>query len=519
MTGRRLRAALVVAAVAAGVAVLTALVFLVRAGGTPDDAATWPIQWELRSSDNGVLFQFLQDVAAGRPLDWSFSPQVFVFPELPLSGVAYLLAGGDVYLYYLLVAALHGAGMHLAILALVRVLYPGERLGTGVLRALVATTPLVVLPLVGTSWILSFPLAPSYYAGEYAALLLAPVLLLARSGAARVATAAFLALTIAANPLTLVFAGAGGTAALLVGLGRSGVRAAARPAAWVAATLVGAALLRVALTPLQGTSPLAYIDLERFRGRLEGLWPYYSFQMRDPAAAGILIAGAVLAILCLAAAVVAAVTVFRRRERADRRLLAVVYLGVVPLGGLVATFVALITHYYYFWPVLVLPVVLVLLAVPRRILAEASIVAAGVVVVVGVVCGATTNLATADRYFGYRTAETRCLDDAVGPALGYATFSDARRLSLPSQAPFRLVAILPDGEPNTWMANRATSRTEAGTFFYVNGRGDEVALDTDLLRERFGEPDTVVDCSEDQQVWLYDDAGKLARIAEFYGVR
>lgn len=520
MTGRRIRAALVVVAAAAGVAALTALVFLVRAGGHPDDAATWPIQWELRSSDNGVLFQFLQDVVAGRPLDWTFSPQVFVFPELPLSALAFVLGAGDVYAYYLLVAALHGAGMFLAILALVRVLFPTQPRGVGVLRALVASTPLVVLPLVGTSWILSFPLAPSYYAGEYAALLLAPVLLLARTRAARGATAAFLALTIAANPLTLLFAGAGGGAALLVGFGRSGVRPTLRPLAWVGATLAGAALARLALSPLQGTSPLSYIDLERFRGRWEALWPYYSFQARDPAAAVILGTGAVLAIVCLVVAVIAAVVVFRRRETADRRLLAVVYLGVVPLGGLLATFVALITHYYYFWPVLVLPFVLVLLAVPRRIVAETALVAAGVVVVVGVVAGATTNLPAADRYFGYRNAETRCLDDALDgrPALGYATFSDARRLSLTSRSPFRLIAVLPDGEPNTWMANRATARTEAGTFFYVNGRGDEVALDTDVLRERFGEPDAVAECSETQHVWLYEEPAKLDRIADFYGV-
>ena len=72
---------------------LTALVFLIRAGGDPADAATWPITWELRSSDNGPLFQFMQDVVAGRALDWSFSPQVFVFPELPLSAVAFAVSG------------------------------------------------------------------------------------------------------------------------------------------------------------------------------------------------------------------------------------------------------------------------------------------------------------------------------------------------------------------------------------------------------------------------------------------
>ena len=510
-----LRRFLLPAAGALAVGMLTTLVFLVRAGGHPDAASTWPIQWELRSSDNGVLFQFFQDGAAGRPLDWSFSPQVFVVPELPLSGLAFVVAAGDVYVYYLVVAALHGAGMFLAVFALVRVLLPGE----GVLRAVVASTPLVVLPLVGTSWILSFPLAPSYYAGEYAALLLAPVLVLARTRAAKIAVAGLLALTIASNPLTLVFAGAGGAAALLVALARTGPRPLARPALWVGATLAFAAGARVAMSPLQGASPLAYIDLERFRGRLDGLRQYYAFELREPATAVVLVTGAVLAVACLAAAIVATVVVVRRRERADRRLVAVVYLGVVPLGGLAATFVALITHYYYLWPVLVLPFVLVLLAVPRGVLREAAVAAAGLLVVVGIVTGALGNLPAAVGYFGFRNAETRCLDAAVPGELGYATFSDARRLSLPSDTGVRLVPILPDGAPNTWMANRATARTEVGSFFYVNGRGDELALDVDLLRARFGEPDSVYVCADDQAVWRYDDADARDRIAEFYGVQ
>ncbi|MEQ1735701.1 MAG: hypothetical protein ABL886_04785, partial [Rhodoglobus sp.] len=98
--GGSTRRTLVVAAIALAVAGLTALVFLIRAGGDPADAATWPITWELRSSDNGPLFQFLQDVVAGRPLDWSFSPQVFVFPELPISAIAFAVTGGSIYGYY-----------------------------------------------------------------------------------------------------------------------------------------------------------------------------------------------------------------------------------------------------------------------------------------------------------------------------------------------------------------------------------------------------------------------------------
>jgi hypothetical protein len=416
------------------------------------------------------------------------------------------------------VAVLDAVVLFLALLALVRVLWREEPLGTGTLRAAVATLPLLILPLIGTSWILSFHLAPTYYIGMYLALIVAPVLLLARTTPARIAVGVALSLTIASNPLALVFAGPGLVLVLVLAVVRSGWRAVRRPALWVGGTLVVAAVLRLAFSPLQGTSPLTYVDLDVFRGRLAAIGPYFSYQARDPAAAVILTFGIVLAVVCLAGTIVAAIAFARRQGDPDRRLLAVVFLGLIPLGGLAGTFVALITHYYYFWPVLVLPFVLVLLAVPRVVVPTAVASGSVVLLAVAFATGLTSNLGIADRYFGYRNAETACLDAAVAGQLGYSTFSDARRLSLTSETGVRLIQIDSNGEPSHWLTNRAYSRTEAGTFFYVNGAGDEVVIDTAQLEERFGEPDRVWSCSSSREVWIYSDPSKRDLIAEFYGV-
>lgn len=516
--GASTRRALLILGVAALVAALTGLVFLIRAGGDPADAATWPIQWELRSSDNGVLFQLMQDVVAGRPLDWSFSPQVFLFPELPVSALAFALSGGSIYGYYLVVAMLNNTILFLVLAGLVRVLFPQTGPGEGALRAAIATTPLIVLPLVGTSWILSFHLAPTYYFGMYAALLAAPVLVLTRSRSAQVVLAVALALTAASNPLAALFAAPGTALALVVLLVRSGRRAALRPVVLVGITLLGALVLRLLFSPLQGTSPFTYVDPDVFARRLSQIGPYYAFQARDPAAAVVITAGLVLAVVCLVAAAVAAAVLLRRRGEPGGRLLAVVYLGVVPLGGLGATFLVMITHYLYFWPVLILPFVLVLLAVPRVAVPSAAAVAAALLVVVAIATGLTSNLGSVDRYAGYRNAETTCLDAAVPGELGYATFSDARRLSLTSATGVRLIQIEASLEPSHWLTNRAYSTSEAGTFFYVNGHGDERQVDALQLVARFGEPDREVSCDEAQSVLIYDDPAKRARIAVFYGV-
>ena len=139
-----------------------------------------------------------------------------------------------------------------------------------------------------------------------------------------------------------------------------------------------------------------------------------------------------------------------------------------------------------------------------------------VLIVVLIATGLTTNLGTVDRYFGYRSSETACIDDAVPGQLGYATFSDARRVSLTSASGVRLIQIEASLEPSHWLTNRAYSTSEVGTFFYVNGHGDERPIDALALASRFGDPDREVSCDDARSVLIYDDPAKLARIAEFY---
>jgi hypothetical protein len=494
----------------AAAALLTVLVFVVRAG----DAGTtnWPVNWELSSSDNGVLFQLLQDVVAGRVLDWSFSPQVYVFPELPVSALAFALAGGDVYAYYLFVAAINNALLFGALYLVVRLLFPGVDVAAHLARAAVAWLPLVILPLIGSAWVFSFHLAPTYYFGMYLVLVGAPALYLARSRGARRAIACAIALTAASNPLVLVFAvPALVLVGVLVGL-RFGPRAIGPPALRVGAVLAVALIVRVvAFTGMQGTSPFTYVDLESFRARLDQLWP----STEDPTGNSILLTGLLAAVVCLVGAVVVARLYWDRRE--PRHLVAVWY-GLVPLVGVAGTVVLLITHQYYLWPVLVAPMVFLLLAVPFR--AAPWTLAAGLVTIVALVA---TNSSFGDegRYFGHRSAETTCLDDVlpVGHEVGYATFSDARRLSLTSERGIRFIPLKSSGVQATWLTNLDYPHAETGTFFYLNETGNEPVIDKDFISRSFGEPDEVLGCGHRVAIWLYDDPAKLARITGHFHVR
>jgi hypothetical protein len=518
---------------AVAVAALTALVFLVRAGDVGD--GNWPANWDLRISDNGVLFQVAADVFSGHSLDWSFSPQVYVFPEIPISLAAYALAGGSVQLYYLVVAALNNALLFLGLFAVIRYLFPADALRARLARAGIAVSPLLVLPLFGATPLYAFHLAPTYYFGMYLLIVTAPALYLARSSEVRLAVALGLALTGASNPLAFIFT-VPALACVAVIRGRADGWRAVRPAAaWTGAVVVAAGAVRVLFFHrLQGGSPFAYVDSGLMARRIEAVHVFLHGLMKHRMTGIVTVVGALLA----AAGVAVAVADARRYRRhaaarpapggdgaADvtgARLLTRAYYGLVPLTGIVATVPLLITNYLYLWPVLVAPLVLALIAVPRR--AVGPLLAAGVAtfVAVGLATGASGTVAQASsRYFDYRSDETRCLDAGLpaGVTVGYATFSDARRLSLTSARPFRLIQLTDRGQPALWLTNRAYVTSDVGRFFYFNDSGDETVIDSNFVVTTFGRPDGQLTCGMGKTVWLYDDPAKLAAIAHFYGVR
>jgi hypothetical protein len=151
----------------------------------------------------------------------------------------------------------------------------------------------------------------------------------------------------------------------------------------------------------------------------------------------------------------------------------------------------------------VLPLVLALFAIPERGVGLGLAPAVAAVLVVAVATGGVPNLIRSGQYVGFRGPETRCLDEAVPGQVGFATFSDARRVGLPSATGIRLVPVTADLEPNLWLTNRAYARDERPTFLYVDERGDERALDGDVIHALFGEPDRVVECAEGQRVLVY----------------
>jgi hypothetical protein len=499
------------------IAAITALIFLTRAGDP--GSADWPVTFELRSSDNGVLFQFAQDVFRGRSLDWSFSPQVFVFPEIPISLIAYLLAGGTVQAYFLVVAIINSVLLFLGLVAVVHYLYPAERLTGHLVRAGIAMTPLLLLPLLGSAWLFEYQLAPTYYFGMYLLIIVAPILFFGCARWVKVVIGIGIALTAASNPLALVFMLPALVCVLVVRGAAGGLRSVLRPAAWAGGAVALALLIRVVFFGrLQGASPFAYVSSSIFSARVQVIVAYIRSLLSAPITAIVVIAGAVLAVGGLAVAVVVAVRIIRRRLPNRAVPAAAIYYGLVPIAGLAGTVVLIITDYLYLWPVLILPFVLVLLPLPRSWLPWAATIAAAGLLVAGAVTGGADDLARSSAYFSYRSPETRCLDAKLplGMTVGYATFSDARRIELTSRRGIRLIQLKSSGVRAYWLTNRDYARDNVGRFFYIDANGDEPAISVSYLERRFGQPDSSFTCAPGETVLIYTSVAKLAAIKARY---
>ncbi|HEX3678439.1 MAG TPA: hypothetical protein VHU90_01825, partial [Galbitalea sp.] len=465
--------------------------------------------------------QFALDVFGGRPLDWSFSPQVFVFPEIPISLTAYLLAGGTIQAYYLVVAILNSALLFLALVSVIRYLYSGESLRRRLARAAVAMFPLLLLPLLGTTWLFEYQFAPTYYFGMYLMILLAPLLFLGCTRPVKVVVGVGIVLTAASNPLALVFTVPALACVFIVLGAASGFRTVLRPAVGAAGIVALALLIRfVFFGRLQGASPFAYMSTSIFSGRLQAVVSYVASLLGDPMSAVVVLLGTVFALTGLAVAVIFSVRIIRHRPQ-DRTVPAVaLYYGLVPIAGLAGTLALIITDYLYLWPVVILPLVLVLLPLPRHWVPWAAAIAAVALLVTGAVTGAADNLGRVSDYFSYRSAETQCLDSRLpaGMTVGYSTFSDARRIELTSHRGVRLIQLKSSGVRAYWLTNRDYARDSVGSFFYINSRGDEPPISVSYLESHFGQPDSSFTCGPGETVLIYTQPAKLAKIKARYAI-
>ncbi|HLP22479.1 MAG TPA: hypothetical protein VK139_00345 [Microbacteriaceae bacterium] len=501
-----------------GVILLTIGVYLARAGAAPSD--NWPSSLNLLSSDNGILFEVSRDIVRGVTLDWSFSPQVYVFPEIPISLIAYLLSGGAIDWYFIAVAAIDMALIFLVFVGLAAALWR-ERIGRSVARALIATMPLLLMPLVAEQKTYLFQLFPTYYYGMMLFGLALPLAILSPRRWVRLGVLAAWALTGAANPLLFAMS--------LPGVALSAIAVLARPdrrssglvpaLAWTLGSLLVAVLVRlVFFNPIAGTDPASYISLERAEQRMREISGTFrdGFTLSfDPWLLGLswVAIGACVLLAGWTGWRLARKPSLAPEERND--LVARFYLATLPVLGVVAMAAILALHVYYLWFALVGSIAIAALLLPPRRFVRPVAIALVLLTAIGATWGISNGLYSNGRYFGFRSAVTACLDAVVPGQTGYSTFSDARPLSLPSRTGVTLIAINDDLSPNFWLTNRSYSKERLGTFVLVNPDTVQAPIAPATIRAAWGMPERRFQCGP-AEVWTYPSEDQQQRLATWF---
>lgn len=502
---------------------LTGVVFMNRAGSPAE--RNWPVSWDLKNSDNSVLYQFSDDVFKGRGLDWTFSPQVYVFPEIPVSLVSYGVSGGDPYLYFLFVAIFNNMLIFTVLYGLTKLLSEYRARAKDILyRSYLAFIPLLALPLLADNTVFFYHLAPTYYFGAYLFCLAFPLILLSRISVKKKYLLAFgYTLTAASNPLLLIFTVPASFILALLKYLKDGagvsIKSILLPVG--AISLISLIFRKLFFSEIAAINPSSYISVDSFKGRLGSL-SLLKDSLLNSRVDKVLIVVLILAlVICVYASLVSSRRYMQTKgqDSIENVDLARVFLGISPFVTALVLYVLLIINPLYLWPVVGIPIVVALLIFFRnKEVAVLAILSYLLLLLILITPKSINRYTNTGRYFNYKSDLTNCLDSNLTQdvSIGYSTFSDARKTEITSDRNLLLVQLLYNGGPSGWLTNTKYSEQSPGSFFVINYNGDEKPIDSDVVSSLFGNPDSYFMCGEDVKVLVYSDKMKLDSIDRYY---
>lgn len=438
----------------------------------------------LANADTAYLPVLFGDLARGGALsDWALTPGPYVFPDMLVYAVAWLVSPG-----WRAAFAVTGV-LQLALLFGLALLL-GRAAGLGARRTLAAVALVMAVvvgvgtlaagPVTGEIW--AYPILPTYHFGAALAALGGFVLLLGGRPHPVLLALLTIAATLSDSFMLLFFVGP--AVAMLVADRRAPRRERA-----LAVAAIGAAAGLVLL--LQGwINPLGALYRDHLAlGPGHGLWRLGQILDAPGAAAGL----AVAILGWLPAAVVGARALLYGRRGALDRLAAMILVGGVLtlVFPVVAGMIREIGSARYLLPVTIFGPLWLGLRVaafaPRWAALAVTLAAAGALLLPLPTLPPPPALAC----------------DIRGPVL--TDYWNAKALRLFSDGAVRAVPVTPAGDRYWWIDTRAVTR-DAEPAAILTER-----LDTAAILTTYGEPDRVVSCGTGA-LWYYDDPARLGAV-------
>jgi dolichol-phosphate mannosyltransferase len=515
-TKSRIVKALIFAAVVAGFAVLTALTFLYMAGN-PDPNKNWPVNFELSYMDNPFLWIMARDVSDGARILFESSGQAFLFPEIPVSLVAYWLSDGSIHWYYLVVATINNTLLFLLIFLIVNNLFYRESFANRLFRTVVSTLPLIVAMFATKSLIYYLHLAPTYNFDLYFGIFLLPFILSTKRKRSRIIATILFVMTAMSNMLTIVFTLPVVFVVAIVVFMKYGIKRVLPILTWATISVALAGVLNYIFFKIQHgismpfsihTSSKQYIDFYAVGDRMDLV-----VNNLEQAANGnrpmIISMFAILA--CMMLALYYARVYFRsdRKTNATIGTIAKMSLALLPIAGTISAYMLTLLYDYYMWPAIVGSIIVCLILLPpKKIVPYATF--GSVIILTGSLLVSVENIAASkQRYFNYRTPITQCIDRYIPyGSYVYARNSTGKISSSQTTKNIKLVQVAPDYTPSKWLNNIYEiddQSTQVHFIVFDDQKNSDYRSYMNNARQLFGNPNEQYLCEDSiGEIWYFD---------------
>lgn len=483
-------------------ALLTALVYIFRAGLS--GGYNWPYAMNLNSSDSEVLFHFMNDLLSGNKLDWVFSPQVYIFPEMVVSYISYLISQGNITLYFLWVAIINNLLLLAAIYTLIRLTFEGDTVNVTLKRTSVAALPLILFPLFGNYFLFYAHLLPTYYFGIYLATLLSPLLLFSNRKWVIGLSGAIYVLTAASNPMLLVVTIPSIAFVIVLHYLKTG-NIIRPPLIRISSYVIVAMAIRFTLfAHLAGASTTSYVSPWRFAPTLidsfKSVRNLFLSNNLDRYLLIITLAVAMLGVYLL----LKSLRTFLMKKSLTNLHYVTVYLLALPILTMLAFYILMVPAMQYFWVAFVGYSVFLLILFINKPTAGGYVSMVLIALVLLLPPSISVESASRQSYFVTASPIATCLANNITGQTGVSEYAYARPYTLRANGAFHIAQIDEDLQLFPWLTNRTLFYENPITFIYTEGSPVKDSLSEDMISAKFGVPTKIVKCSDISTIYIFD---------------
>jgi|GEM_PF-385018 len=510
------------------IGIITALLFLWSAGSK--NGINWPISFELYNMDQPLLFNISKSIFEHHNVLFSSSGQSFMFLELPISMISYLLSSANVYSYYIFVASINNIIFYVLIFLLVSKIFIKDSLLKKFIRSLMAVSPLLIFMLITNGLdIYLLHIAPDYNFDLIIGSLIVPLILLSGGSIEKNIYSLIYVLVASSNLLVLLF-----SIPILVVISmliyfKSDLTKAGRFLfrffiLSIVALIINYFLFKIKHSSwpfsIYSTGADTYFNLNGVPNRLRTVIAIFR-PLKDLYWAQLISVTSIL--ICLGLLIVNIKKFINSKKDDDIIAISRLYILFWPFLGVAFCYIISIIYDWYCWPLVVGSVVVaIFIGIPSKYLERLAILFLGLIFLVLLLGHFVdkNNFSLSKRiefakkiYFKHEYSDISCIEKNIpSNSAIYTTSSTGKVLSSQMPASYNFIEVDAYYNLNGWLNDLNKNKYVKSIHYAYLNSSDRITLDQFRrgTLTKFGSPNHIFYCDKDgslsghSEIWQYE---------------